>query len=84
MSRRVSVASDHLAIIDAAIAAIPAKWRKNLLITIDGAGSSHDLVDHLTKLNARPGWSVVLEPALPLRGITASSSPVLSQNANSG
>ena len=53
-----NTASDHIAIIDAAIAAIPAKWRKNLLITIDGAGSSHDVVDHLTKLNARPGWSV--------------------------
>ena len=50
-----NTASDHIAIIDAAIAAIPAKWRKNLLITIDGAGSSHDVVDHLTKLNARPG-----------------------------
>ena len=43
-----NTASDHIAIIDAAIAAIPAKWRKNLLITIDGAGSSHDAVDHLT------------------------------------
>jgi len=53
-----NTASDHIAIIDAAIAAIPAKWRKNLLITIDGAGSSHAVVDHLTKLNARPGWSV--------------------------
>ena len=53
-----NTASDHIAIIDAAIAAIPAKWRKNLPITIDGAGSSHDVVIHLTKLNARPGWSV--------------------------
>jgi hypothetical protein len=28
------------------------------LITIDGAGSSHAVVDHLTKLGARPGWSL--------------------------
>jgi hypothetical protein len=53
-----NTAADHIAIIDAAIAAIPAKWRRNLLITVDGAGSSHAVVDHLTKLNQQPGWSV--------------------------
>jgi hypothetical protein len=53
-----NTAADHIAIIDAAINAIPIKWRKNLLITIDGAGSSHAVVEHLTKLGARPGWSV--------------------------
>ncbi|MEY8014353.1 transposase [Mycobacterium servetii] len=36
-----NTAADHIAIIDAAIAAIPAKWRRKLLVTIDGAGSSH-------------------------------------------
>lgn len=53
-----NTAADHIAIIDAAIAAIPAKWRRNLLITIDGAGSSHKVVEHLTALNNQPGWSV--------------------------
>lgn len=53
-----NTAADHIAIIDTAIAAIPAKWRRNLLITIDGAGSSHKVVEHLTKLGARPGWSL--------------------------
>jgi hypothetical protein len=53
-----NTAADHLAIIDAAIAAIPEKWRRNLLITIDGAGSSHAVIEHLRKLNARPGASV--------------------------
>ena len=28
------------------------------LVTIDGAGSSHEVVEHLTALNSRPGWSV--------------------------
>ncbi|KAA8954326.1 transposase, partial [Mycobacterium sp.] len=36
-----NTAADHIAIIDAAIAAIPPKWRRNLLISIDGAGSGH-------------------------------------------
>gem|GEM_PF-1466644 len=53
-----NTAADHIAIIDAAIAAVPARWRRNLLISIDGAGSSHAVVKHLTALNARPGWSV--------------------------
>ncbi|MEY8013653.1 IS1380 family transposase [Mycobacterium servetii] len=53
-----NTAADHIAIIDAAIAAIPAKWRRKLLVTIDGAGSSHAVVEHLEKLNARPGMSV--------------------------
>jgi hypothetical protein len=53
-----NTAADHIAIIDAAIAAIPARWRRNLLITIDGAGSSHKVIEHLTALNDRPDWSV--------------------------
>jgi hypothetical protein len=53
-----NTAADHIAIIDAAITAIPIQWRRNLLITIDGAGSSHKVVEHLAKLNAQQGWSV--------------------------
>lgn len=53
-----NTAADHIAIIDAAIAAIPAKYRRRLLITIDGAGSTHDVLDHITALNARTGFSV--------------------------
>lgn len=53
-----NTAADHIAIIDAAIVAIPPKWRHNVLITIDGAGSSHAVVEHVEKLNTRPGFSV--------------------------
>ncbi len=53
-----NTAADHIAIIDAAIAAIPLKWRRNLLISIDGAGSRHAVVEHLSTLNTQPGWSV--------------------------
>jgi len=44
-------AADHVAVLDAAIAQLPPAWRDDLLVTVDGAGASHDLVDHLTKLN---------------------------------
>ena len=53
-----NTAADHIAIIDAAIAAIPARWRRNRLISFDGAGSSHAVVELQRKLNARRGWSV--------------------------
>ncbi|MDD4866520.1 MAG: transposase [Mycobacterium sp.] len=53
-----NTAADHIAIVDAAIAAIPAKHRRKLLIAIDGAGSSHAVIEHLTKLGARTGYTV--------------------------
>jgi hypothetical protein len=53
-----NTAADHIAIIDAAIAAVPARWRHNIMVTIDGAGSTHKVVEHLTVLNEKPGWSV--------------------------
>lgn len=53
-----NTAVDHIAIIDAAIAAIPGRWRNNLLVTIDGAGASHAVIAYLTALNTRPGLTV--------------------------
>jgi len=44
-------AADHIAVLDAALAQIPARWRTDVLVTIDGAGASHDVIDHLTGLN---------------------------------
>ncbi|MGH3783874.1 MAG: transposase, partial [Pseudonocardiaceae bacterium] len=44
-------AADHLAVLSATFAQIPAAWRSDVLVTIDGAGASHDVIDHLTGLN---------------------------------
>jgi hypothetical protein len=38
--------------LSAAIAQIPEPFRKKILVTVDGAGSTHALVDHITALNA--------------------------------
>jgi hypothetical protein len=46
--------SDHIEVLDEAITQIPARYRRDLLVTVDGAGASHGLVDHITKLNASP------------------------------
>lgn len=46
--------ADHIEVLDEAITQIPARYRRDLLITVDGAGASHGLVDHITTLNASP------------------------------
>ena len=48
---RSFTACDHIAVLDAAFAQIPAPWRTDVLVTIDGAGASHDVIDHLTAMN---------------------------------
>ena len=49
---------DHIEVLDEAIAQIPARYRRDLLITVDGAGASHGLINHITTLNSRPGHRV--------------------------
>jgi Transposase DDE domain group 1 len=47
-------AADHLAVLSASFAQIPAAWRRDVLVSIDGAGASHEVIDYLTGLNTAP------------------------------
>ena len=47
-------AADHIAVLKAAFTQIPAQWRTDVLVSIDGAGASHDIIDYLTSLNTAP------------------------------
>ena len=47
--------ADHLTVLDAAIAALPPKCRRRLMVTCDGAGASHGLLERLDQLASRPG-----------------------------
>jgi hypothetical protein len=47
-------ASDHIAVLAAAFGQIPATWRTDVLVSIDGAGASHEIIDYLTSLNTAP------------------------------
>jgi hypothetical protein len=56
---------DHLAVLAAAIEQLPARWRAKLLIRVDGAGATHDLLAHLQALNTSRrtvyytvGWTI--------------------------
>ena len=44
--------------LDEAIAQLPARHRRDLLVTVDGAGATLDLVRHLSALDAAPGRRV--------------------------
>jgi hypothetical protein len=46
--------ADHIEVLTQALTQLPARYRRDLLITVDGAGASHGLVDHITTLNASP------------------------------
>ena len=48
-------AADHVQVLDAALAQIPPAYRSDILVTIDGAGASHAVVEHLT------GWNTAKE-----------------------
>jgi hypothetical protein len=53
-----NTATDHIEVLTEAIAQIPAPHRRRMLITCDGAGSTHALVEHITTLNTRPDLQV--------------------------
>jgi len=44
-------ATDHVKVLDAALAQIPTEHGSDLLVTIDGAGVSHAVIEHLTRWN---------------------------------
>lgn len=46
--------TDHVEVLTAAIAQVPAWHRRKLLVRADGAGASHGLLDWLTSLNTAP------------------------------
>jgi hypothetical protein len=43
--------ADQVAVLTASFAQVPARWRRDVLVTIDGAGASHEVIDHLHGLN---------------------------------
>ena len=54
-----NTAADHMEIVDASIAALRPAWRGNLMVTVDGSGFSHKLVEHLDTLARRRGYTLV-------------------------
>jgi len=51
--------ADHITVLDAAIAALPPKYRRRVMVTCDGAGASHGLIARLDTLASRPGHQLI-------------------------
>jgi hypothetical protein len=47
-----NTASDHIGVLAAALAQIPAAFRRRLIIRCDGAGASHELTEHINGLSS--------------------------------
>ena len=63
-----NTAADHIDVLGAAIAQIPRRYRRRLLIRSDGAGASHDLLDWLTDQNRVRGRNVEYSIGFPITG----------------
>ena len=47
--------TDHKEVLAAAIRQVPARFRRKILVRVDGAGASHDLIEHLLSLTSPRG-----------------------------
>jgi hypothetical protein len=50
-----NTASDHISGLSAALAQVPAAFRRNILVRLDGAGASHDFIEHMVNLKIPDG-----------------------------
>jgi Transposase DDE domain group 1 len=53
-----NTAADHLAVLDAAIGALPPAQRRKLMVTADGVGASRALITRLDELASRRGYQL--------------------------
>ncbi len=72
--------ADHAAVLTAAIRQIPSRMRSRLLIRVDGAGASHELISHLLALPSRCravlftcGWMITEADEQAIRLLPASA-----------
>ena len=60
--------ADHLQVLGDAITAVPARYRRRLMVTCDGAGASHGLIERLDELATRPGHQLIYSVGWELAG----------------
>ena len=72
--------TDHAAVLGAAIRQIPSRMRSRLLVRVDGAGASHELISHLLSLSSRRrtvlftcGWAITAADEQAIRLLPAAA-----------
>ena len=70
--------ADHKAVLAAAIRQVPARMRRKMLVRVDGAGASHELIKHLLSLSSRRrillftcGWMITAADEDAIRKLPA-------------
>ena len=62
-----NTASDHVSGLSAALAQVPARYRRNVIVRLDGAGASHDFIEHMLNLE-HPGRETAVHLRLDHHG----------------
>jgi hypothetical protein len=70
--------TDHKEVLAAALRQVPARFRRKLIVRVDGAGASHDLIEHLLSLSTPAkkvlftcGWTIMAADEDAIRQVPA-------------
>src|SRR5216683_4368132 len=70
--------TDHKEVLAAALRQVPARFRRKILVRVDGAGASHELIDHLLSLSSARrtvlftcGWMITAADEDAIRRVPA-------------
>jgi hypothetical protein len=70
--------ADHKEVLAAAIRQVPARFRRKMIIRVDGAGASHELIEHLLSLSSprrkalfTSGWMITAADEDAIRQVPA-------------
>jgi hypothetical protein len=80
--------ADHKEVLAAAIRQVPARFRRKVLVRVDGAGASHELIDHLLSMSSPRrillftcGWMITAADEDAIRQVPAGAwQPGISQD----
>ena len=87
-----NTASDHVSGLSAALAQIPARYRRNVIVRLDGAGASHDFIEHMLNLSIPDGkllftcgWTITETDEADIREIPEEAwKPGVTQDGRAG
>jgi len=72
--------TDHQEVLAAALKQVPARFRRQVIVRVDGAGASHDLIEHLLSLSTPRkkvlftcGWTIMTADEDAIRQVPASA-----------
>ena len=84
--------TDHKEVLAAAIRQVPARFRRRILVRVDGAGASHELIEHLLSLSTARrtmlltcGWMITSADEQAIRQLPADAwKPGIAQDGSVG